>query len=297
MAESVKFSVIIPTYNRAHTLRKAIDSVLTQTYPHFEIWVIDDGSTDHTPELLKSYSDPRLHTVFQQNAGVCAARNHGARLSQNEWLVFLDSDDWVGIDWLGNFAGVICGDSPDIVFCSIEKFKHTSGKSEVVDARDPYKSGQKAGGLFLSGAFALKKSLFIDVGLYDENIRFSENTELSFRLKERNLKKGFTDKVGLYYQPPADGGSRNLQNSLTSNLYILEKHKVYFTQNPRVKQLYLQTVGVAQIRLGDFSGGRKNLWKAFFAYPSKPKSLLRALAGTIPFIAAKIWPGSIENVR
>ena len=90
-------SVIIPTYNRAHLIDKAIKSVLNQTYQDFEIIVVDDGSTDNTNEVLKNFTDSRIHYIFHtSNLGVSAARNTGIKTSQGEYIALLDSDD----DWL-----------------------------------------------------------------------------------------------------------------------------------------------------------------------------------------------------
>ena len=72
-------SVIVPTFNRSHTLRRCLDSVLAQTLPDFELIVIDDGSVDDTPTVLKSFDDPRLVVVSQPNGGASAARNRSER--------------------------------------------------------------------------------------------------------------------------------------------------------------------------------------------------------------------------
>lgn len=90
----IKFSVIIPTFNRAHVLSRAIESVLSQSYPHFEIIVIDDGSTDETQNVLSKY--PRIKILKTINQGVSAARNVGINIACNPWICFLDSDD----EWL-----------------------------------------------------------------------------------------------------------------------------------------------------------------------------------------------------
>lgn len=87
-------SVVIPSFNRAETLGRAIDSVLRQTYERFELIVIDDGSTDHTEALLAREADPRLRYERQrQNGGVARARNRGVALARGEYIAFLDSDD------------------------------------------------------------------------------------------------------------------------------------------------------------------------------------------------------------
>jgi len=85
-------SVIIPAYNAAAFLGETLDSALAQTYPNLEIIVVDDGSTDATPEILESYGD-RIRVRRQTNAGQAAARNFGARESHGELLAFLDNDD------------------------------------------------------------------------------------------------------------------------------------------------------------------------------------------------------------
>ncbi len=90
-----KVTVIIPTYNRAGLLPRALYSVLTQTVSDFEILIIDDGSTDDTHSVIaKKFDEPRIRYVpLSVNGGVAAARNHGIELAQGEYLAFLDSDD------------------------------------------------------------------------------------------------------------------------------------------------------------------------------------------------------------
>lgn len=93
----VCFDVIIPTYNRASFLERAIESVLNQNYQFFKLYVIDDGSTDKTKELVEKYTkDERFHYLYQENKGVSAARNAGIKNSHSPWISFLDSDD----EWL-----------------------------------------------------------------------------------------------------------------------------------------------------------------------------------------------------
>ena len=86
-------SVVIPTYNRAHTIARAIDSVLAQTYGNFELIVVDDASTDETLDILKGYGG-RIKVLKQQrNEGVSVSRNRGVREAKGSYICFLDSDD------------------------------------------------------------------------------------------------------------------------------------------------------------------------------------------------------------
>lgn len=91
----MQFSIIIPTYNRAELIQPTLDSVLSQTYEGWECIVVDDGSTDHTAELIRSYTekDERFRYIYQENAERSAARNNGIRNAKGEWICFLDSDD------------------------------------------------------------------------------------------------------------------------------------------------------------------------------------------------------------
>ncbi|MBG1261015.1 glycosyltransferase family 2 protein [Nostoc commune] len=90
-----KVSVIIPAYNTEAYLAKAIESVLEQTLTDIEVIIVDDASTDKTVEVAKSFTDPRLKVIVnQQNLGAAAARNRALRAAQGEWIAVLDSDDW-----------------------------------------------------------------------------------------------------------------------------------------------------------------------------------------------------------
>ncbi|RCK75877.1 MAG: Beta-1,3-glucosyltransferase [Ignavibacteriae bacterium] len=85
-------SVVIPTYNRADTIMRSLNSVFSQTFQEYELIVVDDGSTDNTYEIIKDL-DPRLKIISQQNQGVSAARNNGIRASKGKYIALLDSDD------------------------------------------------------------------------------------------------------------------------------------------------------------------------------------------------------------
>ena len=95
----MRFSVVIPTYNRADFLPKAIESVLAQTFADWELIIVDDGSTDNTKDVVSQYSDSRITYIYQENAERSAARNNGIAHSVGEYVLFLDSDDY----YLSNF--------------------------------------------------------------------------------------------------------------------------------------------------------------------------------------------------
>ena len=109
-------SVIIPCYNGERFLAEAIDSVLRQTQPAFEIVVVDDGSTDGSRQIMKGYGE-KVHIVEQPNSGLPAARNAGIRASGGQFLAFLDSDDWWREDFLEKMSDALRRCDAGIAYC------------------------------------------------------------------------------------------------------------------------------------------------------------------------------------
>lgn len=97
-----KHSIIIPAYNTGEAICKCIDSVIAQTYPDWELIVVDDGSMDSTPAIIDEYAqkDERIHVIHIPNAGVSNARNVGLDNAKGEYVMFVDSDDWIEPDYL-----------------------------------------------------------------------------------------------------------------------------------------------------------------------------------------------------
>lgn len=102
-----RFSIIMPLYNKAPYVRKAVESVVGQTYRDWELIVVDDGSTDGSGEVVGSLNDSRIRLIRQDNAGVSATRNRGVTESHAEWICFLDADDWWEPTFLEEMAGLI----------------------------------------------------------------------------------------------------------------------------------------------------------------------------------------------
>ncbi|MDQ2084638.1 glycosyltransferase family 2 protein [Xanthobacteraceae bacterium Astr-EGSB] len=110
-----RYSVVIPTYNRASTLGRALASVTAQSFPAAEIVVVDDGSTDDTAAVLAEYAAwPLRHVVHPRNLGAAAARNSGVEAATSPWIAFLDSDDEWMPDKMDRQMAAVASSGPDV---------------------------------------------------------------------------------------------------------------------------------------------------------------------------------------
>ena len=109
LKNSLKFSIILPTYNRAEMIQNAINSVLKQTYKDWELIIVDDGSTDKTKDVIDKFieKDNRVKYLYQKNQERSAARNNGIKEAKGDWICFLDSDDIYHVNHLEEFKNLI----------------------------------------------------------------------------------------------------------------------------------------------------------------------------------------------
>jgi glycosyltransferase involved in cell wall biosynthesis len=183
--QSPLVSVIIPVFNRAWSIRRAIDSVLSQTYKNFELLVVDDGSTDATPDILSGYGKA-IKVITQQNAGVSNARNQGITEASGRLIAFLDSDDY----WLPSKLSAqvdFFSSRPEAMICQTEEIWMKNNRR-----MNPKKRHQKPSGMMFSeslrlclispSAVMIRKELFDDVGIFDEALPACEDYDLWLRV-------------------------------------------------------------------------------------------------------------------
>lgn len=124
-----RFSVIIATYNREEFLPVAINSVLSQTFKEYEFIIVDDGSTDRTKEIIKSYGD-QIKYLYQENQGSEMSYKAGVSVADGEYLAFLDSDDYFLPNALSTYDKIIKTlDSPPLIMAAMKTFKHNQNVS------------------------------------------------------------------------------------------------------------------------------------------------------------------------
>jgi Glycosyl transferase family 2 len=178
-------SVVIPTYERRHYVGRAVASVLAQTYRDFEVIVVDDGSTDGTAHALEGL-DVRLRYRWQENRGVSAARNAGARLARGEIIALLDSDD----RWLPHHLAVVTevfARNPEVVLVSTCPRFQIGGRERPADATvfDALPQTLIENVVGCQSGVAVRRADLLAVGGYDERLSVMEGSELWPRLAAR----------------------------------------------------------------------------------------------------------------
>lgn len=154
----VLFSIIVPVYNVKPYLRQCLDSIMAQTYKDFEVIIVDDGSTDGSSDVCDEFAvDKRVVVIHKQNGGLVSARKAGIKEAKGNYVCFVDSDDYIGTDYLENFAKIIEQHNPEIVAISCTRF---TGEEQRI-----YKNGCESG-MYVGDKLDEIKSRLI----YDEKI-------------------------------------------------------------------------------------------------------------------------------
>lgn len=193
--------MIIPTYNRRDLLPRALDSVLAQTMPVDEIIVIDDGSTDGTDDMLRARYGDRVRYVWQPNAGVSAARNHGLRLAQGRYLALLDSDDlWLPTKTELQVAFLDTHPDFGMVVCDVERVDSDYRHIDVFRRRDTLREdGWVLRWVLHNPALApasvlMRREVVEQLGGFDEGLRTAEDLEFHLRVA-RHWKIGVVEQA------------------------------------------------------------------------------------------------------
>ncbi len=193
--QSYTVSVVIPAYNAEKYIGRAIDSVLAQTRQPDEIIVVDDGSTDNTADVIKSYGS-RVHSIHQENGGASVARNTGIEAAKSEWIAFLDADDeWLpeklaeqielhrnnsDLVWSATNYEIrpIDGTPPKLAF-EPQRFGFLCTGAERLES---YFDAVGTGLALSTITIMVRKSVVIDVGMFRVGQWWAQDTDLFFRI-------------------------------------------------------------------------------------------------------------------
>lgn len=188
MNNKIFFSIIIPTYNRAHFIGNTIKSVLNQTYPDFEIIVVDDGSTDNTVEIVQSFSSDKIRYFKIPNSERGYARNFGSHHALGQWLIFFDSDDEMYNSYLEK-AKKIIDENPSITIFHTE---YDIKVNNTIASHHTYPREIIFGNPFSCNNIVVRKSFFEKFKFIEDRTRAGlEDWELWLRISAHTEIKHF----------------------------------------------------------------------------------------------------------
>ena len=234
-------SVIIPCYNYADYIPETLESILAQTYTHWEAIVVDDGSVDNTACVVADYVklDSRIQYHYQRNQGMSAARNAGIGLARGEYIQFLDSDDYVAATKFEIQVGLLRSNKDaDLVYSDAYNFIH---EFEANTARKFRKfrllmhpmSGQgealalhmASDNIFLIGSPIFKRSMAAAIGLFDKSLFSFEDWVFWYKAVLQGYKFVYDNREGTEFYVRTHG------NNTTGNRYKMWKYKIQARQS------------------------------------------------------------------
>ncbi len=277
MEKRVSISVIIPTYNRARYVTKAIDSALAQTYKDYEIIVVDDGSTDGTRQALEPYQDC-IRYIYQENRGVAAARNLGIKSANAKWVAFLDSDDrWIP-EKLAYQMDCVTQSDAQVCFTNIiyesEPDEHTSlVATEQKEMRyklygEPLEMVLDSSTKNYVQSMLVKRSLFAHVGYFDERLQIADDTRMIFNLAFETAFAYITTPLTIIHRSAERKG---LINNRLDSVKVRTKEgitilsEVYFRceqKGRRIIRRVRQTLGSFLATMAEICCIEKNMYDA-----------------------------------
>lgn len=265
-------SVVIPTYNHAHFLGRALQSVLDQTCENWEAIVIDNHSTDNTDAVMQRFADPRIAYLKIHNKGVIAAsRNMGIRTAKGEWVAFLDSDDW----WTSNKLQVCfeaINDSVDFVYHDLEIargqpvfFKRKKIRSRQI--KEPALIDLiLAGNLIANSSVVVRKRLLDQVGGIDESVEMIAAEDYATWLRIAEITNSFIFLprcLGFYFLH--NQGISQKDMSVPGRCAVAEfLHLLDQQQKARLESLFRYKRGRFNYLAGNYADAKEDLSFAFY---------------------------------
>lgn len=275
----MKISIIVPIYNVEKYLKKCVESLINQTYKNIEIILVDDESPDNCPILCEEYKkkDKRIKVIHKKNGGLSDARNKGLEETTGEYVLFVDSDDYIELDTCMKFTNILCNKNIDIIIGNAIKFndnkkeyiKHTSEDLNVVSGKEYLKKELSNNSMQMMAwlnlyrrNFLLDNSLFFKKGLLHEDEEFTpraflkakkvlptdiifynyiirENSITTKRNQIKNLRHIYKicQNLDLIYSGLEDVQLKKLLKNDLFDKYLGKLQEIYLNDDKKIKEI------------------------------------------------------------
>ena len=244
--KNIYFSIILPTFNRANLIKRAIQSVVNQKFKNWELIIVDNYSNDSTEQIVKNFSKNNIiFTKFKNHGIIAKSRNYGIKLSKGEYLAFLDSDDWWYPQKLNLTHDIIQKYSSELIYHNmhiknfnsnfIKKIKYTRKLT------NPYSDLINFGPAFATSSVTVKKNLFNKIALFNEDINYLAWEDYDAWLKFAKISNKFfyiKDTLGCTLI-----GKQNTSNILIKKkIYLLLK--IYIFKIKKYQSYHFGVIGL-----------------------------------------------------
>ena len=212
----MKFSVVIPLYNKEHYIEATIQSVLNQTCRDFEVLVVDDGSKDHSLALARKFESERVCIIPQENQGVSVARNTGILNAQGEFICFLDADDEWRPDYLATIDELTVQYPESAIFVTAYAVNMGNGKINYSTRLEPetgclpsyWLTMAKGYDFVWTSATTMRRDTLMEAGLFKPGEKIGQDLDMWARVARINPRVAYSNHICVNYNRAAEANAR-----------------------------------------------------------------------------------------
>lgn len=212
----MKFSVVIPLYNKEHYIEQTIRSVLNQTCTDYEVIVVDDGSKDNSLALARKYESDRVRIIAQENQGVSVARNTGIQNARGKFIAFLDADDQWQPEYLATIQGLTDKYPESAIFVTAYAVDMGHGKVNYSTRLEPetgclpsyWLTLAKGYDFVWTSATVIRREVLIRAGLFKPGEKIGQDLDMWARVARINPRVAYSSRICVYYNRAAEQNAR-----------------------------------------------------------------------------------------